>query len=65
MAVAITSKQLSAEELEKPSDEAAAENTERTRLALEAMVRGHTAGYREAKLRGDVAALKAREIAER
>lgn len=35
---AITNKQLTAEELAKPSEESAAENTERTRLALEAMV---------------------------
>ena len=40
---AIKSKNLSEEELAKPSEEAAAENSERTRLALEAMVSGKAA----------------------
>jgi SNW domain-containing protein 1 len=40
---AITAKQLSEDELQKPSEEAAAENSERTRLALEAMVSGKAA----------------------
>ena len=40
---AIKSKKLSEEELEKPSEESAAENTERTRPALEAMVSGKAA----------------------
>jgi SNW domain-containing protein 1 len=41
---AIKSKQLSEDELAKPSEEAAAENSERTRLALEALVSGKAAG---------------------
>ena len=41
---ALTAKQLSAEQLEKPSDQVAAENSERTRLALEAMVKGKAEG---------------------
>lgn len=40
---AITSKQLDDEALRKPDDDAIAENTERTRLALEAMVNAKTA----------------------
>ena len=40
---AIREKQLSEAELSKPSEEAAAENSERTRLALEAMVAGKAA----------------------
>ena len=41
---AITAKQLSEEALAKPSEETAAENSERTRLALEAMVASKAAG---------------------
>ena len=40
---ALTAKRMSEEELAKPSEEAAAENSERTRLALEAMVAGKAA----------------------
>ena len=40
---AVTSKQLTEEELAKPADEVAQENTERTRLALEKMAQGQAA----------------------